>query len=883
MTLQTISLCASCDRCRSRKTKCDGSRPCGNCATRYKKANKNKCDSLEGVDISKCDCVYSPAKRRGPVPGKCAQHRSNQAGMIMPAVYCSAITSPPRLNGTMPHQQVISQDNFNNGIISLGLDRVPSTQLNNNKNNSPIMPGMISNAPAPLPVSINNTDEFSTRDLLNALQMQHRLFLEQLQMQQQGQVHQLPPNNNIGNNAGMTEQNNFLGGGSVNITSGMPTHTSAFGTDINISSLTSKSASPVANNTNQGPLDKMSNYQSHEFFQQQQQEASSIATMPDQRMQSIQNNDDQSYKRAHTDADPVKAFALPNLVATHQPLLHPTHPEGVILRSYYELSANDILNLPPIPTDEEYCALLNDVLQVQSLRHNNTADFVYTRTNLPLYDQSALNAARFSELALGALANNQVPLALELSNTSVMCLKNCIEGPSHISCLYDVARAYLLHGIFRSFRGDTVRYFKYRRVCLTYIVELNVAPHLEALLAAISFHDAWAYMMHNASEDALPDIDTLLPSLKSSCGCDATSASSTEEAGIIKAKYDCSTNPSSVATDPINQMWMQGPPQVFLNNEASLVSRCLDGFACAIRSCCDQANAQFEDMANAMGQGQAESERQGRRTPTATAVLANEHELCSRNIVLSAQTLLNQHDSTLSNQRSQKFGLQMVAMAMNAFLENGQNNEQVGSSSDGGSSGGVSGLTHGQIKNLLEACEIIIQHPLLLHSPGPCYHMASNAAIMLCHLLNGIYSNCSAVKKVKDGIPSKTEDNLFDRALDTFMAMRKILNIHRNILPVKLRCHGLPRPNVGPFKNLGLEPDEQPFIELGDTSMCSCKGCQGFVIMGCSPCVAAEQLTKKRASKQDNHVSEDPMLDFGRDIIDMDDHFDDALLALFLN
>lgn len=36
----SIALCASCDRCRSRKTKCDGKRPCGNCATKYLKKHK---------------------------------------------------------------------------------------------------------------------------------------------------------------------------------------------------------------------------------------------------------------------------------------------------------------------------------------------------------------------------------------------------------------------------------------------------------------------------------------------------------------------------------------------------------------------------------------------------------------------------------------------------------------------------------------------------------------------------------------------------------------------------------------------------------------------------------------------------------------------------
>ena len=36
----TITLCASCDRCRARKTKCDGRRPCGNCASKYMKKHK---------------------------------------------------------------------------------------------------------------------------------------------------------------------------------------------------------------------------------------------------------------------------------------------------------------------------------------------------------------------------------------------------------------------------------------------------------------------------------------------------------------------------------------------------------------------------------------------------------------------------------------------------------------------------------------------------------------------------------------------------------------------------------------------------------------------------------------------------------------------------
>ena len=122
-------------------------------------------------------------------------------------------------------------------------------------------------------------------------------------------------------------------------------------------------------------------------------------------------------------------------------------------------------------------------------------------------------------------------------------------------------------------------------------------PQVDALLAAISFHDAWTYMMHNASEDALPEIDGAIPKLNTNDdSCPARTANE-----VVMTKYGCDTHPSSVAADPDNQMWMQGPPPVFLNNEAHLISRSLDAFACAIRSCCDQANTSFEGMAKASG------------------------------------------------------------------------------------------------------------------------------------------------------------------------------------------------------------------------------------------------------------------------------------------
>ena len=74
---------------------------------------------------------------------------------------------------------------------------------------------------------------------------------------------------------------------------------------------------------------------------------------------------------------------------------------------------------------------------------------------------------------------------------------------------------------------------------------------MEALIAAVSFHDALAYMLHNAKEEALPDIDQVLPRFN-------PSSSGFDECDEIESKYGISTNAKSVASDPNNQMWIQG-------------------------------------------------------------------------------------------------------------------------------------------------------------------------------------------------------------------------------------------------------------------------------------------------------------------------------------
>lgn len=313
---------------------------------------------------------------------------------------------------------------------------------------------------------------------------------------------------------------------------------------------------------------------------------------------------------------------------------------------------------------------------------------------------------------------------------------------------------------------------------------------------------------------------------------------------------------------------MQGSPQIFLNNEANILSRSIDAISCAIRSCCDHANMQYEQLAKASGI-ELDSTSGSTTTPTFTAVMANENELCSRNLILSAKTLLDQH-SIISATRTKNYGLTFLACTMSAFIEDSSDSDLPVSGND---EFNIPQFTTLQIKNLLSSCDIIIQHPLLLCSPGPVYHMAGNVAVMLCHLLNEIYSKWHTYD-VKDeenddnmSIPSNHSTNnasdsrLFEETLDAYISIRNILHKYRKSLPVKLRCHGLPRPSgLGLYNSKGEStkkddsnnnlPLQKPFIDMEETLVCPCRGCQGFVLRGCSPCVAAERVAKATQQKK---------------------------------
>jgi hypothetical protein len=536
------------------------------------------------------------------------------------------------------------------------------------------------------------------------------------------------------------------------------------------------------------------------------------------------------------------ANGVPKTIAAHTHLLELSDPDGSRLRAYYRLSVDELFGFPPTPTDEEYCMRLN----IPGM----------TPRMIPGTHLAALSAARFAEVALGAIVHNEVSLGMELCNAVVHCLKESVQEPVQPPYMFEVARSYFLLGVFRAFRGDMLRYFKYRRVCLTYVSKLDNDANAATLLAAIAFLDAWAYMIYNADEKKLPMIDDSIPPVER--GLQIMGTSQTE------MEYNIKTNPGHIASDPRNQNWIQGAPPVYLNNDAPLPARSLDALACAVRTCCDQANGRFAAISKeAKAQNMETIPQDTIITPTTTAVLAHENELCSRNMVLSAFTLLQQYEAaTPSSHKNQ--GIHLVISAMDAFLDNGDEDE-------------TGGFTDSQIQSLLSVCNTVIENPCLLHHAGPTYHMVTNAAVMLCHLLNGMYA-----MKGADGVRQQgdMEAAMFEEVLDTFIAVRKLLVIHRRKLPVKLRCHGIPRPS------LGLPEEGQPFIDLGETLLCACRGCQGFVLMACSPCVAAERALAaetKRKVEAAREAQIDAADDMDKELDDLSNDFnldDDALLGM---
>eukprot|EP00546_Thalassionema_frauenfeldii_P019149 CAMPEP_0178897708 /NCGR_PEP_ID=MMETSP0786-20121207/1905_1 /TAXON_ID=186022 /ORGANISM="Thalassionema frauenfeldii, Strain CCMP 1798" /LENGTH=627 /DNA_ID=CAMNT_0020568305 /DNA_START=389 /DNA_END=2272 /DNA_ORIENTATION=- len=484
----------------------------------------------------------------------------------------------------------------------------------------------------------------------------------------------------------------------------------------------------------------------------------------------------------------------PDTVTAHLALLGTDSIMGNRLRALYHLSIDELFKLPPIQTE-----ILHSSNGLNSKSHT-----------------SALAAAQFAEVALGATVHNEVPLSLELSNATVYCLCECIKEPVKPDYVFEVIRSIFLLGCFYMFRGDIVRYFKYRQACIKYISKFEAVEGLEALLAGMAYLDAWQYMIHNANERKLPNIGV---------AC---------EAGDYATASMFSCTPHGIATDPKNRMWIQGPPPIYMNQEAIFHARALDALSFAIRSCCDNANGRFAVMSKEAAIDSSEEIAQeipeeSIFTETKKGLIECEADLCSRSMVASSFKLLREHEISTGSMKQHNQGHHLIISAMDAFLDDGEEDH---------------GFTDNQVQSLINVCNIAIENPLLLYHAGPTYHMVSNAAILLCHLMNGMHAMNSSTS---NGTSREMEAVVFEEVLDTFLSVRKLLHVHRRKLPSKLRCHSIPRPSLkGPTKG-------EAFVDLNETILCGCRGCQGFVLMACSPCVAAERA---RSASQKREIEE---------------------------
>jgi hypothetical protein len=241
--------------------------------------------------------------------------------------------------------------------------------------------------------------------------------------------------------------------------------------------------------------------QQHVQQQQQQQQLQ----QQQQQQQSSAGHRNQRMKRQQQEPQAAAAVigVVPRTITLHTHLLERSDPVGLRLYSFYKLSIDELFRLPSTPTDEEYCTLLQQQMNNNNNNNNtnNNATILHP-SQIPGSHLAALSAARFAEVALGALVNNQISLGMELCNAVVHCLRESVSdttptpsatavGSTTIASsssssstvnknhpdimIYQVAKAYFLLGVFRACRGDMRRYFQYRRVCMTYLANMEVS------------------------------------------------------------------------------------------------------------------------------------------------------------------------------------------------------------------------------------------------------------------------------------------------------------------------------------------------------------------------------------------------------------------------
>ena len=329
-------------------------------------------------------------------------------------------------------------------------------------------------------------------------------------------------------------------------------------------------------------------------------------------------------------------------------------------------------------------------------------------------------------------------------------------------------------------------------------------------MAAISFQDSLAYMIYNASEDDLPSIDEEIPRVSPPHDVEGSRKRDAEK------KYGINISPSHVASNPINQMWIQGAPPVLINEAAPPKSRVLDALACAIRSALDEAKSRQTKEPIQSSRGRIISRKRKflsdaeAKDKSATEWVVEHHpdELSCSNLLAEASNLLKKDEEASSPALPSIFGgHRLLAMALDVIL-------------------GLDGEADNfQIQRIFNVLEGVMERPILLFQGGPTYHIFNNCAIFLAHIINKLHA---------DGFNDVFAKAQFEVALNVYNGSRIVLEKHRSKLPHRLRCHEIPRPNIA--ANNG-----ELVIDMSNVSLCPSRNCQDCIAMG----IPAKEVAKR--------------------------------------
>ena len=462
-------LCASCDRCRQRKTKCNGGRPCSCCLNRYLKFHP----TLVGqeIDAATVGCVYSVAKKRGPVPGNNLRKARSKIGSDT-----ASDVSETRNGATEYGVESLRATQKRKTAETTSVANIAThIRQTSDKDDTNVLPAIYSNEntvgqqgtayalsyPSRIEglykstmgrkIENNNTgvDEHS-KSIIHLNQPQKDILLRQVD---EGTVMAL--------NSVTCSRSNRLGYSPVSVLPGViNTDPSALGRLFELQQAASLNQIPsshgqiLANqHLSSGNIEnfiKNVNRSGHRPGLSHQPihfSATSRGRSPEL-PPNILNNSNQE-----------KAFIRKESVSD---MLRLQSSSGNLLRAHYQISVNELFGFPATPSEEEFC-------------FHRTNGALNNLFRLPAeFDIAAIRAARYAELTIGAHVIGQSELASELASGAVVSLKNCVEEPVQQDLLFDLAKTYFLLGLYRWFIGDVERYLMYRRSCMAHIMQLEV-------------------------------------------------------------------------------------------------------------------------------------------------------------------------------------------------------------------------------------------------------------------------------------------------------------------------------------------------------------------------------------------------------------------------